>query len=182
MNLHSCSQDRHQAGFFLTGIIPNRKGQPLIQRWFGVVVINGGFSGFMDLRTVLERTGLGGVSLPNPGFSDDAGLDEAQKLLPDVIHKARQWMSTERVRFEQSINPRLNSHLKSLEKLRSRHEQGLREQLDRLDIAAKLKHSRGEQRMREIKTIFDEYIDWIEDAMTTEDQPYLKVAALLRRE
>ncbi len=91
-------------------------------------------------------------------------------------------MSAQRAEFESAINAQLNAHLINLEKLRNRHKQGVRTYLVGLDIAEKLKQSRGEQRIREIEKVFDEYIDWVEDTMTTEDQPYLKVVALLRRE
>ena len=172
--------------FLLTGIIPNRRGQPLIQRWFGVAVAKDRFAGFMDLETLLTRSGLGTSALPNPGQADDpalkAALQAAQNLLPDIILKARQWMSTQRAEFEAAINAQLNAHLKGLETLRDRHKQGVRAYLAGLDIAEKLKQSRGEQRIREIEKVFDEYISWVEDTMTTEDQPYLKVVALLRRE
>jgi hypothetical protein len=39
---------------------------------------------------------------------------------------------------------------------------------------------RKQQRSREINRIFDEYIDWIEDTMLTEDNPYIRVVAVLK--
>jgi hypothetical protein len=70
----------------MTGIIPNRKGQPLIQKWFGVTVIQGALQDIQPLETILERTELGEKTFSNPG--DQKVSEQAEKLLPDVVHQA----------------------------------------------------------------------------------------------
>ncbi|HCK6317197.1 TPA: hypothetical protein N0T69_004824, partial [Salmonella enterica] len=42
-----------------------------------------------------------------------------------------------------------------------------------------VKQSRKEQRQREIEHNFDSYIQWIEDTMTTEKEPYIQVIAVI---
>ena len=37
-----------------------------------------------------------------------------------------------------------------------------------------------DEEQRSIDRIFDEFMKWIEDTMTTEDNPYIKVVAVLR--
>jgi hypothetical protein len=95
--------------YLLTGIIPNRKGQPLIQKWFGVTVIQGALQDIQPLETILERTGLGERTFSNPG--DLKISEQAEKLLPDVVQKAQEWMKKVRTSFENELNPQLNEHL-----------------------------------------------------------------------
>jgi hypothetical protein len=40
--------------------------------------------------------------------------------------------------------------------------------------------SKKEQEKREIDRIFDEFINWVEDTMTTEDNPFIQVIAVLK--
>ena len=42
--------------------------------------------------------------------------------------------------------------------------------------------SRKEEERREIDRKFDEFIHWVEDTMTTEDNPFIQVIAVLRGE
>jgi hypothetical protein len=44
----------------------------------------------------------------------------------------------------------------------------------------KKKLSKKEQDQREIDKKFDDFIDWVEDTMTTEDNPFIQVIALLQ--
>ena len=39
-----------------------------------------------------------------------------------------------------------------------------------------------ERKRREIETLFDEYMQWIEDTITTEDNPFIQVIAVLSGE
>ena len=167
-----------EAVYLITGIIPNRKGHPLIQHWFGVRTLDNAFTGIEDLSSFLTRTRLGKQFIPNTGM--DMDTDELQSLLPDVVHKARDYMSIKRKEFEDRVNPKLDEHLKRLEELRSRHRKEAQRYFDGLEIADKLKQSRKEQRLREIEAIFAEYMQWIEDTLTTEDSPYIKVVAVFK--
>ena len=42
--------------------------------------------------------------------------------------------------------------------------------------------SRKEEERREIDRKFDEFIHWVEDTMTTEDNPFIQVIAVLQGE
>ncbi|WP_241542506.1 hypothetical protein [Vibrio vulnificus] len=45
--------------------------------------------------------------------------------------------------------------------------------------AEKIVNDKKAQRQREIEQIFDEYLRWIEDTMTTETSPYIQLVAVL---
>ncbi len=164
--------------YVLTGIIPNLKGQPLIQRWVGATVKNGQYQGIESFAPLLERTGLGRRKFSNPAY--DKVSPELEKRLPEIIDQAQQWMEQERKTFEEAINEQLNSHLKKLEALRKRHMDTVQQQIQAMDVARGAKERRAREKEREIDALFDEYIQWIEQTMTTEKQAYMKVAAVLQ--
>ena len=84
-------------------------------------------------------------------------------------------MSEERKTFEDIINPKLQSHLDNLERLKRRHH----EQLE-LFYDGKKQLSRKEQDKREVDKIFNEFWTWVEETMTTEDNPFIQVIAVLK--
>lgn len=165
--------------YLLTGIIPNRKGQPLIQKWFGVTLVKGGaLQGIQPLERILERTGLDRKTFSNPG---DIKVSElAKKRLPDVIHKAQEWMKEVRSSFENELNPLLSEHLQRLEALKGRHKRQIQLKLDDQNIAETLKKRRKDEQEREVENLFAEYMEWIEETLSTEEQAYIKVGAVLQ--
>ncbi len=158
--------------FILSGLIPNRKGHPLVHRWFGVSFINTKFQHIEDFEDLLTRTRLDKERFPNS--DDNINLESLKSLLPGAVQQARQYMSTERTQFEAVINEKLNLHLAALERLKIKQYK----QLD-LFYMGKKKLTKKEQDRREIDRKFDEFIEWVEDTMTTEDNPFVQVIAVL---
>jgi ERCC4-related helicase len=159
--------------FILSGLIPNLKGHPLVHRWFGVTFQHGTFQIIETFENILTRTGLGKTSFPNRGESID--IESIRNLLSGAIKQARQYMTEERKTFEDKINEKLNEHLNALERLKGKHH----EQLE-LFYMNKKQLSRKDQEKREINRKFDEFIKWVEDTMTTEDNPFIQVIAVLK--
>jgi hypothetical protein len=170
--------NRDETVFILSGLIPNRKGHPLVHRWFAVIFNNGSFQRIEDFQSLLQRTGLNSQTFPNRAMENDVGV--LQKLLPDVVKHAGQWMSEQRKAFEAEINEKLNEHLKALDNLRSKQYVQLEIRFEGIQQPTTLVQGRKERERREIDRIFDEYLEWVEDTMTTEDNPYIQVIAVLR--
>lgn len=164
--------------FLLTGLIPNRKSHPLVHLWFGVCFKSGQFNGIEDFSDLLARTGLGQQKLPNRGEAvDQEGL---QALLPAAIDQAKEWMRQKRQDFEDWINPQLNEQLTALERLKKQHIRQLELRFEDLRQPAKLVQARKEKERRGIETLFEEFLEWVEDTMTTEDNPFIQVMAVLK--
>jgi len=159
--------------FILSGLIPNRKGHPLVHRWFGITFNDGKFQQIEDFEQILTRTSLGRKRFPNPNNSID--FDTITSLLPEAVEQAIHFMSEKRNTFEDEINPKLQEHLDKLDLLKDKQYK----QLD-LFYMGKKKLSKKEQDKREIDKKFDEFIDWVEDTMTTEDNPFIQVVAVLQ--
>lgn len=163
---------KNETVFILSGLIPNRKGHPLVHRWFGVIFNKETFQQIEDFEAILIRTGLAEKKFPSRDNTID--LDSLTDLLPEVVKQARTFMSDKRKAFEDEINPKLQEHLDKLEMLKGKQYK----QLD-LFYMGKKKLSKKEQDKREIDKKFDEFIDWVEDTMTTEDNPFIQVIAVL---
>lgn len=73
----------------------------------------------------------------------------------------------------------MQAQRRRLAQLKARHESQLRLELERSNQADTLKNKRREQRQRHIDRMFKDHEDWLDNTQTTEDQPYLQVAAVL---
>jgi len=159
--------------FIISGLIPNRKGHPLVQRWFGVTFNNRQFQRLETFTALLARTGLDKTRFPNRGIQvETTGLRE---LLPAAVQKAREYLHDERRKFEEIINEQLNRQLADLDRLRDK-------QYRQLELAffEKRQLSKKERQKREIDRRFDEFIQWVEETMTTEDHPFIQLIAVLQ--
>ena len=97
------------------------------------------------------------------------------RLLPAGVEEARRHLVERRNRFEDVVNARLDEELKALEQLRARRFAQLDLKLEQSTQPATHKTHRGERARRDIDEVFNDYWEWIEDTMTTEKTPWLKV-------
>ena len=164
--------------FLMSGLIPNRKSHPLVHRWFGVCFQNGQPSTVKPFEAVMEKTGLGSRSFPNTGKAIE--FDQLKAMMPEAVEKAKKWMHQRREAFEDEINGQLNRHLGELDRLRKKQHQQIELQFEASKQPEKIVLSRKEQKRRHIDKIFDAYLEWIEDTMTTEDNPYIQVISVLK--
>ncbi len=165
--------------FLVSGLIPNRKSHPLVHRWFGVVFRDGSFEDVEEIEALIGRTGLGRRLLSNPAQTFDA--QRLHKKLPDAAEMARVWMSEERDRFNELMQPKLDAELTELSRLREKKLTQL--ELDMAGLRDKLREDtfddRRAQKQRGINRTFNDYQTWIRDTMQTEDKPYLQVVGVL---
>jgi len=158
--------------FVLSGLIPNLKGHPLVHNWFAVVFDHNTFSRVEPFEAFLKRTGLDNAETSFPNREDDIDIKFLQNLLPEAVHQAKLYMSKKRKTFEDNINEKLNMQLNALENLKDKHH----EQLD-LFYQNRKQTRKKEQEKREINHKFDEFITWVEETKTTEDNPFIQVIA-----
>jgi len=163
--------------FVISGLIPNRKSHPLVHEWVGVRFLGDVCVGIETFAETLERTGLGKQPLPNRGTPPN--MEQIEKLLPEAVTEAKAWMRDARNHFEAKINVQLNDSLEELEKLRGRQKQQLELQLSGTRYSDDRKASTKASREQSIDKIFDDYIQWVEDTMTTEPEAYMQVISVL---
>ena len=166
--------------FVLSGLVPNRRSHPLLYEWIAVAYRGARYESVVPLGELLDRTGLGRREIANRGLTSK--IDALQRLLPDAVAKAREWVVQRRRDFEDRINEKLNREMEALDKLRVRQLRPFELQLERSDQSDRFKRAREERGRRDIKTIFDEYLDWVQETMTTEPQPWIKVVCVMTGE
>jgi superfamily II DNA or RNA helicase len=172
------SLDRGECIFVISGLIPNRKSHPLIHHWFGVGFLNGKYEATLDFEDVLKRSGLGQKKFANPNRQVD--VDSLRRMLPVVVEKAYAWMSLRRQEFMRDIQEKLDIQRNELERLKKKRYERLELRFGAEEHLFRLQLNKKEKERREIDRIFKEFQDWIEDTMTTEDHPYLRVVAVLK--
>jgi len=114
-NQASCIHLRHLAPgeriVLGTGIIPNRKGHPLIQRWYGVRFLNKQLVETLTLEQVLARTRFA-EDHPNPALPIDFAAVEA--LFAEAVECLTIHLSEARDSFRAATKPKLQLQLDKL--------------------------------------------------------------------
>ncbi|MDR3428222.1 helicase-related protein [Silvimonas sp.] len=166
-----------EQAFILMGLVPNRKGQPLLVDWQVATRKNGGSMTLESYDSFIERTKLKADTLPNKGDAFDTSA--LQAALPEAVDAMRQHMVAQQSAFDVDMKARLSGTLAELKVLQGKQEQQLELRLE--NLLEGVRKSKREQRSKQIHQVFDEYRQWVEDTMTTEPQPYIRVLAALTR-
>jgi len=159
-------------------LIPNRRGQTVLQHWCGVRFRDGKFADIMDFDDLLRRTGLADGKLPNAGLAID--IAELETLLPEAVERARSWMQDRHDDFDERMKARLAEQLVRLGKLREKKQRQLEQRYDAAgEKVQAMWAQRRENELRRLDRIFNEHEQWVKDVMTTESTPYIRVAAVI---
>jgi superfamily II DNA or RNA helicase len=163
-----------------TGIIPNRKGHPLIQRWYGVRFLGGKLKETLTLEEILTRTRFA-EDHPNPAKAIDFAAVE--KLFPETVECLAIHLSEARDAFRRETQPELARQLAKLKAfLDSRNTQL---EMDFVESISKglasthdYKRQKKEADQRAIRKKHDDYKTWITETMETEDSPSIRLFAV----
>jgi hypothetical protein len=121
----------------------------------------------------ITRTGLRAGALPASGRTlDTTPLEQA---LPPAVQQMRTFMQNALKARDATIQTQLSQTLSDLKRLQDRQ----LEQLE-LDLGKRPEGLRQNHRARrtiEIGKVFDEYRQWVEDTLTLEPTPYIRVLA-----
>ena len=162
-----------EAIFVFSGLVPNQKSHPLVYEWIAVSFREGAPSNLIPFEELVERTGLGRRAIPNRQQRVDVSALSA--LLPNALKRAREHFIARRNAFEEIINAKLEEEIQVLDEFKSRQLRHLELDLEQSRQAEQLKRYRDEQTRQDIQAIHDEYLTWMEETMTTEPQPWIKV-------
>jgi superfamily II DNA/RNA helicase len=169
--------DGEQA-FMLMGLIPNRKGQPLMIEW-QVAVWNNEAWRLQAFPEFVARTHLKAGSLANRNQGVDTSSLQAN--LPGAVVAMQRHMLTVQQRFAADMTRRLSGTLANLERLQGKQMEQLELRLAANQQAEQFKKTKREKRTQHIHRVFDEYRQWVQDTMTTEPQPFIQVLAAAAR-
>ena len=127
---------------------------------------------FDDFR---RSIGLGRVDLPNRRAPVD--IPALQDLLPGALEAAGAWFAPRR--SEEAINVQLNTQVAAQDELKANKQRQLELRLTHSEMAEPLNRARRATALQDIEDIFTDYWQWIEDAMTTEERPWVSVVCAL---
>ncbi len=167
--LHLNTLDNGEHIYLISGVIPNKKAQPIIHEWIGVWFVNGKFRAVLPLDELLKKTQLGTKKFPNIKQEIDTNAFKAQ--LPIAITKATEYIQAKRDIFDDEMSTKLLEQLERLDELKERH-------LGQLELDMG-QQSKKIEKQREIEKIFEDYHRWIKESMEIEKMPYMQVIALL---
>jgi hypothetical protein len=154
-----------EQAFVMLGLVPNRKGQPLLVDWQVVCRPPGQPFTLEPYDAFLQRAGLQAGRLPNQGLSSQ--LQDLQAALPEAVACVRRHMVQRQAAFAGEMQQRLQAEQVRQLELR------LEKQLEQI------RRSQFERRSEGIRKVFDEYRLWVEDTLSTEPEPYLQVLAVV---
>lgn len=164
----------------LQGTIPNRSGQPVIQEWVGVRFLGSGLkvASVEPFTTIAERLQLGQRDYPNRQLAvpDSLKLQRAQ-----AVREAHAYLLQRRQEWIARMQPLLAEQSERLERLRGKQVQQLKLNFEQDGSVVAVKAEKLRQGELRVERLFDSHRRYVEDVMTTEEAPYLKLVAVLHR-
>jgi hypothetical protein len=163
----------------ISALIPNRRGQPVLNEWFAVRVASTGLvTGELNFKELVAATGLGREDIPNAEAPHDAaGL---QALLAPALEFAQRRMAEKHKVFSAESRRRAAAELETLAKLRQQHHQQLELTFRGGDERfAKTRERQRESKASVIDKLFTDYQTWISRTLELDARAQLAVAAML---
>jgi superfamily II DNA or RNA helicase len=169
---------KDEVAFVFNGIVPNLKGQPLVDEWPVVVFSKSRFVRVETIRDLLNRTGIGQIELPNVGATQ---VDDLRPLVAEAVNRAQTFVHETRRSFQKDMDGELLLLDERLEALRTKHRRRIADLFDHLGDSA-LHQGRRKQRETKIEETFDAWWDWIKKTRETpnDPNPYVRLVAVFR--
>lgn len=152
----------------VSGLVPNRLGQPVLHRWYGAVFRGGKLDRLEPFDELLERTHLGHEPLTNTS-RPAKGL---QPLVPLAVKAVHERVVADRETAEAARSERLEERRRELRRLRVNQETQLEFRIEGLE--------RRSEAQRAVRRTFEEFEAWVTQTLKTEPRPFLQVIAALR--
>lgn len=169
--------ESYEDHFILSGLFPNRKSHPMVNPWLVVSFDDGELVGIELFEHFVKKHPFHISTLANP--SGERNNERQADLLGKAIDSALPQFKAMRDEVESLLNQKLDEQIAKLDALKGKQICQLELDLGESKQAEKIILDRKAQRQREIEKVFDEYLEWIQETMTTESTPYIQVVAVL---
>jgi SNF2 family DNA or RNA helicase len=133
--------------YIISGLIPNKKAQPMINQWIGVKFKNNSFESILTLDDVFKQTQIASKKFPNS--ASDYDLSDIQNNLYVAIDEATKYIQNLRAKFEDETSTKILQHLDELDQLKKRHLGQLKMDFNQ--------ESKRLEKQREVEKIFKDY-------------------------
>lgn len=165
-------QGRGETIVLLSGMIPNLKGQPVVEDWFAVVFEQLQFKEVLTIEQFMRRTGLGERQIPNSQRQGDPKI--IKYVLPESLKIGKEEILRSKELYKQQINPQV---VEQIEKLKT-----LEERQYRFTERTTYGEERKDRENRRIAKNFQEYTEWIKSTLRCGDDPYLRVICMVQED
>jgi superfamily II DNA or RNA helicase len=168
-----------EALVLVSALIPNRRGQPVLNDWFAIrMAKDGKVNGALKMEELIEATGLGRDEIPNSRAS--INVEQLRGLLPSALEYASARMAAAQKVFSKQMQERANAELDRLNQLRTQHRQQLELEFKEGEGGlAPLLERKKEQRARDLDALFRRYQDWISETLEIDSRAHLTVACVM---
>jgi hypothetical protein len=167
--------DAGQRCFVFQGVTSNQRSQPILCAWFGLVFDPAGkHIETLDWDPLVERTGLD-KPVPNDGASIDT--QPLEPLRTPAVAAATAYMKQLRDQRAKQLGPKLKQEKRRLKSWEDARLDAIEAKLASEPRATQ--KAQLEQQRLDVEAQVARRVRWFEETMTTEDQPYLRLAAVL---
>ena len=157
--------------FIVSGRILNQKSVPVIDEWFGLKYCHKEFKADIPINEIISYLELdNNFSVPNIGDTSSEKIALAHELLPDVVLQVQKHMEAKCKGYNLAIRPRLDQEISKLVELKEKHkeyyEDKFREQKRKL-----------QEKERTVEELFEQFNNWVEETLTIENSPCIRIIA-----
>jgi hypothetical protein len=158
----------------LQGTIPNRSGQPVIQEWVGVLFQGSGLKveAVEPFAQLAKRLQLGERDYPNRQLPVPESLNLQRR---QAVQEAHSYLLQRREEWIERMQPQLAEQTERLERLRGKQVQQLQLNFEQDGSVVSVKAEKLRQGELRVQRLFESHLRYMEDVMTTEEAPYLKL-------
>ena len=173
--------DHGEVVMILQGTIPNQKGMPVVQEWVSVRFIGTGLRvvSVDPFKTIAERLQLGHKIYANTGTQVPDSLYKQRQIAVDA---AQSYLLEKQESWTQRMKPELEAQRERLQRLRGRQKEQLQIAFENDKRKQQVKDKDRNDKLKAIDRRFDDHERFMEDVMSIEPAPYLKLVAVLHRE
>jgi len=158
--------------FVISGSIPNEKSTPLVDEWFGLVFRDGKYIEIIDMHEVIRRTGIRNGNISNVDAITEDDIVAAEGLRNEAVAHAREYLGEKYRNYQSRMEPLLDEEVDKLITLQDKHKQYY--QLTLFEQKRKL-----EEKERSVDELFEEFIKWVTETLTIQDNPYIRIITVL---
>ncbi|MFB6374298.1 MAG: hypothetical protein ABEN55_14555 [Bradymonadaceae bacterium] len=168
-----------ETAYVFQGVVSNRRSQPVIVDWFGVVFDNAGHDRVVALDELAEATGLDS-DLANPGSG--AALDYLSSNVPDAVEVARDRMLRLRDERKERLQEDVQEQFRRVEDWYNERRRVLEKKLESYDDTNGIRARKEKEIQRELDSmekLKQRRREWFMKGLNTVPDPYLRLAVVL---
>ncbi len=168
-----------EAAYVFQGVVSNRRSQPVIVDWFGVVFGGDDSTRVVALDELAEATGLE-AELPTPDAG--AALDYLSSNVPDAVEVARDRMLRLRDERKERLQEDVKEQFRRVEDWYNERKRVLEERLESYDGANGFRARKEKEIERELagmKRLMQRRQEWFMQGLNTVPDPYLRLALVI---